>query len=162
MECHKDWAPRGVEHFYDLVKVHFYDDTRFFRVLKGFMAQFGINGNPQTNAVWSNANFPDDPVKQHNTRGMVTFAKTSMPNSRSTQLFINYGDNSSLDGQGFAPICQVTSGMDVADQLYYAYGEGAPGGQGPDQQRIQAQGNAYLEREFPRLDYIKKATIVLQ
>jgi peptidyl-prolyl cis-trans isomerase A (cyclophilin A) len=157
MECHKAWSPRGVDHFYDLVKIHFYDDVRFFRVIRGFMAQFGINGAPMTNSVWSNANILDDPpAGQHNTRGMVTYGKTGMPNSRSTQLFINFGDNSRLDADGFTPICAVTSGMEAVDQIYSGYGEA------PDQGLIQSQGNAYLNSQFPRLDYIKKATIVLQ
>jgi cyclophilin family peptidyl-prolyl cis-trans isomerase len=157
MECHKAWAPRGAEHFYDLVKLHFYDDARFFRVIKGFMAQFGMNGNPMTNGLWANANILDDPpAGQHNTRGMVSFAQTGAPNSRSTQLFINFGDNSGLDSQGFIPLCRVTSGMEAVDQLYYGYGEA------PNQGLITAQGNTYLNSQFPRLDYIKKATIVLQ
>jgi len=166
MVCHKAWAPRGVDHFYDLVKLHFYDGARFFRVIqtpRPFMAQFGINGDPKTNATWSSANIPDDPSTGHmNTRGMVTYGQTNAPNSRSTQLFINFADNSFLASQGFPPICEVTTGMEVADQLYSGYGEGAPSGSGPNQSLIQAQGNAYLEKEFPRLDYIKKATIVLQ
>ena len=157
MECHKAWSPRGADHFYDLVKIHFYDDVRFFRVIRGFMAQFGMNGTPATNAVWANANILDDPpAGQRNTRGMVSYGQTDMPNSRSTQLFINFGDNSRLDGMGFTPVCMVTSGMEAVDRIYAGYGED------PDQGLIAAQGNAYLNSQFPRLDYIKTATIVLQ
>ncbi len=157
MECHKAWSPKGADHFYDLVKLHFYDDARFFRVIRGFMAQFGMNGTPATNAVWANASILDDPpAGQHNTRGMVSYGKTGAPNSRSTQLFINFVDNSRLDGAGFTPVCQVTSGMEAVDQFWAGYGEA------PDQGLIGAQGNAYLNAQFPHLDYIKKATIVLQ
>ncbi len=159
IEVHRDWAPIGADRFYELVKSGFYDGARFFRVLPGFMAQFGIAGDPQVNAKWKDANLQDDPVKQSNTRGMVTFAKTSLPNSRSTQLFINTGNNARLDSDGFAPIGQVISGMDAVDQFYNGYGEGAPQGRGPDQSRIEAEGNAYLQRDFPQLDFIKKATV---
>jgi peptidyl-prolyl cis-trans isomerase A (cyclophilin A) len=123
------------------------------------MAQFGINGNPNLSAVWRNANIKDDPVKQSNTRGTVTFA-TAGPNTRTTQVFINFGDNAGLDGQGFSPFGKVASGMDVVDALYGGYGEGAPRGDGPDQGQVQAQGNAYLEKAYPKLDYVKTATIV--
>jgi peptidyl-prolyl cis-trans isomerase A (cyclophilin A) len=160
MECHKEWAPRGAAHFYDLVKLHFYDGARFFRVIKTprpFMAQFGMAGDPKVNAQWASANIPDDPsTGHHNTRGMVSYGQTGLPNSRSTQLFINYNDNSPLDAQGFPPVCEVTTGMDVADQFYGGYGDS------PDQGQIGARGNAYLNGQFPKLDYIVKATIVLQ
>ena len=159
IEVHRDWAPNGADRFYNLVKNGFYNDVRFFRVLGGFMAQFGINGNPSLSAVWRNANIKDDPVKQSNTRGTVTFA-TAGPNTRTTQVFINFGDNAGLDGQGFSPFGKVVSGMDVVDSLYGDYGEGAPNGAGPDQGRVQSQGNAYLEKSFPKLDYVKTATIV--
>jgi peptidyl-prolyl cis-trans isomerase A (cyclophilin A) len=122
------------------------------------MAQFGIHGNPQIASAWRNAQIKDDPVKQSNKRGYVTFA-TAGPNTRTTQLFINFGDNASLDKQGFAPFGQVTKGMDVVDKIYNGYGEGAPRGKGPDQGRVQAEGNAYLTKDFPKLDYIKTATI---
>jgi peptidyl-prolyl cis-trans isomerase A (cyclophilin A) len=158
IEVHCDWAPRGADRFYNLVKNGFYNDARFFRVINGFMVQFGISGNPDVSAVWRQARIQDDPVKQSNQRGMVSFA-TAGPGTRTTQVFINFGDNAGLDGQGFAPFGQVVSGMDVVDSLYGGYGEGAPRGQGPDQGRIQAEGNAYLMTEFPKLDYIKKATI---
>ena len=156
---HRDWSPIGADRFYNLVKNGFYDDCRFFRVLDGFMAQIGINGNPAVQTNWRSANIQDDPVKESNKRGFVTFAKASIPNSRSTQIFINYKDNSSLDRQGFSPFGEVTSGMDVVDKLYNGYGEGAPNGRGPEQGRIQSEGNAYLAKEFPRLDYVKKATV---
>lgn len=158
IEVHRDWAPNGADRFYNLVKNGFYNDARFFRVIDGFMVQFGISGNPDISAVWRQATIPDDPVKQSNTRGMVSFA-TAGPNTRTTQVFINFGDNTGLDGQGFSPFGQVVSGMDVVDSLYKGYGEGAPRGQGPDQGRIQAEGNAYLVTDYPKLDYVKKATI---
>ena len=159
IEVHRDWAPNGADRFYNLVKNGFYDDTRFFRVLDGFMAQIGINGNPAIQSAWRNATIQDDPVKQGNKRGFVTYAKSSAPNSRSTQIFINYKDNTALDRQGFAAFGEVTSGMDVVDKLYSGYGEGAPSGSGPEQGKIQMEGNAYLTKGFPKLDYIKKATI---
>lgn len=158
VEVHRDWAPNGADRFYNLVKNGFYDDVRFFRVVTGFMVQFGINGDPNLSAVWRDANIKDDPVKQSNTRGMMTFA-TAGPDTRTTQVFINFGDNSFLDSQGFAPFGQVVSGMEVVDSLYDGYGEGAPQGHGPNQGVIQRLGNAYLEKAFPKLDYVKKATI---
>jgi peptidyl-prolyl cis-trans isomerase A (cyclophilin A) len=158
IEVHRAWAPRGADRFYNLVKNGFYDDVRFFRVLGGFMAQFGINGDPALMAKWRVARIADDPVKQTNQRGMVSFA-TAGPGTRTTQVFINFGDNSSLDGMGFAPFGKVVSGMNVVDSLYADYGEGAPRGRGPDQGRLQMEGNAYLKQNFGRLDYIKKATI---
>lgn len=159
IEVHRDWAPVGADHFYDLVKSGFYDGARFFRVLPGFMAQFGIAADPQADAKWKDMNLSDDPVMQSNTPGMVTYAKSSLPNSRSTQLFINTGDNARLDADGFAPIGRVITGLDVVQKFYSGYGEGAPQGQGPSQDLIHEQGNAYLEKQFPMLDYIKKATI---
>lgn len=159
IEVHRDWAPHGADRVYTLVKSGYYDGARFFRVLSGFMAQFGIHGDPQVAAIWRERRIPDDAVRQSNTRGMVTFA-TAGPNTRTTQLFINFGDNRGLDGQGFAPLGQVVEGMDVVDRLYAAYGEGAPGGGGPDQGRVQREGNAYLERDFPQLDFIKRAALV--
>ena len=158
IEVHRDWAPNGADRFFNLVKNGFYNDTRFFRVIKGFMVQFGISGNPKISQVWRNANIPDDPVEESNLRGFVTFA-TAGPNTRTSQVFINYGDNPSLDGQGFAPFGKVISGLDGVQHLYSNYGEGAPRGEGPDQSRVQTEGNAYLQKNFPQLDYIKKATI---
>jgi peptidyl-prolyl cis-trans isomerase A (cyclophilin A) len=155
IEVHRDWAPLGADRFYNLVKNGFYDGCRFFRVLDGFMAQIGMNGDPSIQRAWGNANFRDDPVKGSNKRGYVTFAKASAPNSRSTQFFINYGDNSRLDADGFAPFGQVVTGMDLVDMLYKGYGSSNV----PDQGRITAEGNAYLMKEYPKLDFIKKATI---
>jgi peptidyl-prolyl cis-trans isomerase A (cyclophilin A) len=152
------WAPLGADRFYNLVKSGFYDDTRFFRVLDGFMAQGGIHGNPTIAKAWMNARIQDDPVKQSNKRGFVTFA-TGGPNTRTTQFFINFRDNAGLDKQGFAPFGEVTSGMNVVDRLYNGYGEGAPSGKGPNQGRVQGEGNVYLSKDFPRLDFIKAATI---
>jgi peptidyl-prolyl cis-trans isomerase A (cyclophilin A) len=158
IEVHRDWSPNGADRFYNLVKNGFFNDARFFRVIDGFMVQFGISGNPDLSAVWREARIPDDPVKQSNTRGMVSFA-TAGPGTRTTQVFINFGDNAGLDGQGFSPFGQVVSGMDVVDSFFKGYGEGAPRGQGPDQGRVQMEGNAYLMTDFPKLDYVKKATI---
>jgi peptidyl-prolyl cis-trans isomerase A (cyclophilin A) len=159
IDVHRDYAPNGADRFYNLVKNGFYDDNRFFRVISGFMVQFGINGDPKISAPWRNAQIKDDPVKQSNKRGFITFA-TSGPNSRTTQVFINFADrNSFLDGMGFAPFGQVTSGMDVVDALYSGYGEGAPQGRGPDQGRVQFEGNDYLVKNFPNMDYVKKATV---
>ena len=158
VEVHRDWAPNGADRFYNLVKNGFYDNARFFRVVSGFMVQFGINGDPKISAVWREASIKDDPVTKSNARGAITFA-TAGPDTRTTQVFINYADNSRLDGQGFAPFGIVASGMDVVDKLYSGYGEGAPRGAGPDQSRIQREGNAYLTGQFANLDYTKKASI---
>jgi peptidyl-prolyl cis-trans isomerase A (cyclophilin A) len=158
IEVRRDWAPRGADHFYELVRTGFYDGNRFFRVVRFFVAQFGISGDPQLNRLWANANLPDDPVKQSNAKGTLTYAHLG-PNSRSTQLFINLKDNKALDKQGFAPIGKVISGMDTVERFYSSYGEMAPRGQGPDPLQIEVQGNAYLEDNFARLDYINKATI---
>ncbi len=158
VQVSRAWAPRGADRFYNLVKHGFYDDVRFFRVISGFMVQFGINGNPQISARWREASIPDDPVTQSNRRSMITFA-TAGPNTRTTQVFINFTDNANLDQMGFAPFGRVVSGMNVVDTINAEYGEGAPRGRGPEQSRLQTQGNAYLVREFPRMDYIKKATI---
>src|SRR5438552_10027364 len=154
IDVHRDWAPLGADRFYNLVKNGFYDDVRFFRVLDGFMAQFGMSGNPGIQAAWRNQQLKDDPVKQSNKRGYVTFA-TAGPNSRTTQVFINFDDNASLDAQGFAPFGQVVEGMNVVDKLYSGYGRNNV----PDQGRITTEGNAYLAKSYPKLDYIKKATI---
>ncbi|HEY7299411.1 MAG TPA: peptidylprolyl isomerase [Xanthobacteraceae bacterium] len=159
VEVHRDYAPFGADRFFNLVKNGFYDNDRFFRVISGFMVQFGINGDPKIAAAWRNAQIKDDPVKQSNKRGFITFA-TSGPNSRTTQVFINFADrNAFLDQMGFAPFGQVTSGMDVVDALYSGYGEGAPRGRGPDQGRVQFEGNDYLSKNFPNMDFIKKATV---
>ena len=160
IQVHRGWAPNGADRFYNLVKVGYYDDVRFFRVVEGFMVQFGINGDPAVNEAWQGTEFPDDPVTQSNTRGKITFA-TRGPNTRTTQVFINFVDrNKFLDGQGFSPFGEVVEGMDVVDKLYNGYGEGAPRGRGPHQGRLQAEGNAYLAKEFPKMDYVKKATVL--
>jgi peptidyl-prolyl cis-trans isomerase A (cyclophilin A) len=158
IEVHRDWAPNGADRFYNLVKNGFFNDARFFRVISGFMVQFGIHADPKISAVWRDADIKDDPVKESNKRGLVTFA-TAGPDTRTTQVFINFGNNTALDDQGFSPFGQVISGMNVVDQLYSEYGEGAPSGQGPDQGLVQKQGNAYLAKGFPKLDFIRKATI---
>lgn len=158
VEVHRDWAPNGADRFYNLVKNGFYNDARFFRVISGFMVQFGINGDPKISAVWREANIKDDPVKESNKPGYITFA-TAGPNTRTTQVFINFGDNAGLDGQGFSPFGKIVSGMEVVDALFSGYGEGAPRGDGPDQGLVQQRGNAYLEKSFPKLDFIRTATI---
>jgi peptidyl-prolyl cis-trans isomerase A (cyclophilin A) len=155
VEVNRDWAPIGADRFYNLVKNGFYDDTAFFRVVPGFMAQFGLSGYPKINAAMRTAQIQDDPVKKSNLRGYVSFAKTGAPNSRTTQLFINYGDNSRLDGMGFAPFGQVSEkGMKAVDAINSQYREQ------PQQGRIQSQGNEYLRGNFPDLTYILAATIV--
>ncbi len=157
----RSWAPNGADRFYNLVKIGYYDDVAFYRVVKGFMAQCGFSGDPAITKVWSQAQIPDDPIVQANTRGMVTFAQPSAPNARTTQFFINYGDNSYLKEHGtFAPFGKIISGMDVVDSFYGGYGEGAPNGMGPSQGKIAREGNSYLEKDFPKLDYIKRATII--
>lgn len=158
VRAHRSWAPRGVERFYTLARSGFYDDIRFFRVLDGFMAQFGASGDPSVQKRWSDSTIADDPVTQSNTRGMVSFASAG-PDTRTTQLFINTADNARLDGMGFAPIGRVVSGMEAVDSLYSGYGEGAPMGAGPDQARIANQGNAYLDRDFPLLDAVRRARV---
>lgn len=159
IEVTREWAPHAADRFYNLVQIGYFDDAAFFRNIADFMVQFGINGDPAVNEKWNRSNIKDDPVKQSNTRGYVTFAQKSAPNSRTTQLFINFGDNSQLDDMRFAPFGRVVEGMDVVESLYNGYGEGAPNGRGPDQGRIQQEGNDYLKKSFPKLDYIKNATI---
>lgn len=154
IECHKDWAPIGVEHFYELLKVKFYDSARFFRVVPGFVVQFGLAGDPQLNMKYGEKTIKDDPVKQSNLKGTVTYAKSSLPNSRSTQLFINLADNVRLDSMGFAPFARVIEGMEVVESINPKHGEA------PDQRMIRMQGNTYLNSMFPDLDYIKRAYFV--
>ncbi len=153
VDVHRDWAPKGADRFYNLVKYGFFDGDRFFRVVPNFMVQFGINGDPKLSAVWKGATITDDPVKESNKRGYITFA-TAGPNTRTTQVFINFKDNAGLDRQGFAPFGQVVDGMDVVDKINAQYRER------PAQNSIQNEGNAYLTKEFPKLDYVKKAAIV--
>jgi peptidyl-prolyl cis-trans isomerase A (cyclophilin A) len=159
VEVTRAWAPKGADRFYRLVTDGYFKDIRFFRVLPGFMAQFGASGNPELNARMASLQILDDPVTQSNKRGMVTFAMAG-PNTRSNQFFINYGDNARLDSQGFPPFGKVVDGMKVVDAMYGGYGEGAPNGPGPGQDSIAEKGNEYLQRAFPKLDYIKSATIV--
>jgi peptidyl-prolyl cis-trans isomerase A (cyclophilin A) len=153
VEVTRAWSPRGADRLYNLVSHGFYDGERFFRVVPGFVAQFGIPGDPRVAAAWRTAAIADDPVMQHNVRGTLTFA-TAGPNTRTTQLFINLADNTQLDGEGFSPVGRVVEGMDAVDRIYSAYGES------PDQGRVQMEGNTYLTAEFPKLDSIARATIV--
>jgi len=155
---HRAWAPRGADRFYNLVRSGFYDGVRFFRVIPGFMAQFGIHGDTGVTAAWRARVIQDDPVRGTNGRGTVTYA-TAGPGTRTTQIFINFGDNNRLDASGFAPFGQVVEGMEVVDALYGGYGEGAPNGRGPDQYRLNGEGEQYLARQFPKLDKITKATV---
>lgn len=159
VEVHRAWAPRGADRFYELVRADYYDGNRFFRVLPGFVAQFGISGDPAVSARWRSRPIRDDPVRKSNTRGTLAFAAAG-PDTRTTQVFVNLTDNSRLDGMGFAPFGQVVEGMSTVDSLYSGYGEGAPRGQGPDQGLIQREGNRYLEDSFPKLDAIDSARIV--
>jgi cyclophilin family peptidyl-prolyl cis-trans isomerase len=152
VEVIRSWAPLGADRFYNLVKHGFYDDAAFFRIVPGFVVQFGLSADPTVNRAWHDANIKDDPVTQSNKVAYLTFA-TAGPNTRTTQVFINLGDNSGLDRQGFAPFGRVTSGMDVVQNLYSGYGER------PDQGAITNQGKVYVERNFPKLDTIKSATI---
>jgi len=158
IDVRRAWAPHGADRFYELVQNGYYTDVAFFRVISGFMAQVGISGDPALNAEWREKRIPDDPVTTSNARGTVTFA-TSGANSRTTQFFINFADNSRLDGMGFAAFGKVKD-MAPVDALYDGYGEGAPRGRGPSQGQMQTQGNAYLRESFPKLDYIKSAKII--
>jgi len=153
----RSWAPIGADRFYNLVKHHFYDNASFFRVVPGFVVQFGISAHPPVSAAWENANIKDEPVTQTNKRGYLTYAKTSMPNTRSTQIFINLKDNAGLDGQGFSPFGFVDAqGMKVVDMLYDQYGDAG----GPNQDQISKQGKPYLDKGWPKLDSIKTATLL--
>lgn len=159
IDVERAWSPKGADRFYNLVKAGYYNDVAFFRVIGGFMAQVGISGYPQANTVWREARIQDDPkgVKS-NTRGFVSFA-TAGPNTRTTQFFINFGNNGRLDGMGFTPFGKVRD-MSIVDKLYAGYGEGAPRGRGPNQMRMQTEGNDYLRKSFPKLDYIKSASVL--
>ncbi len=160
VQVDRSQAPNGADRFYRLVSEGFYDDVRFFRVISGFMAQFGIHGDPAVTARWRAQPIQDDPVVGSNTRGTVTFAMTAQPNSRTSQIFINLVDNVNLDRSGFAPFGRVVEGMEVVDQLYSGYGEGAPQGNGPAQGQIVSQGNTYLTQSFPLLDHVIRARII--
>ena len=153
VDVHREWAPIGADRFYNLVKNGFFDDVRFFRVIGGQLAQFGMHGDPRVQDVWRDASVQDDPVKHSNTRGTVSFASRG-PNTRTTQLFINLTDNRAYDRLGFSPFAEVVTGIDIVDSLYAGYEER------PEQGLIDEEGNAYLTREFPNLDYIKKAALL--
>lgn len=156
---HRDWAPHGADHFYELVKMGFYDDNRFFRAVRGFVVQFGMNGDPKVNGDWANITIPDDPPKMSNKTGTITFANSG-PDSRSTQVFINLADNPRLDSMDFPPFGEVIEGMDHVEHFYMDYGDGPPNGDGPDQSDIAATGNAFLDHRFPNLDRLIRARIV--
>ena len=153
IDVSRAWSPRGVDRFHELVTSGYFTDVAFFRVLPGFVAQFGMHGDPAVNKRWDDRPIADDPVAQSNKRGTIVFA-TAGPNTRGNQFFINFADNASLDRQGFSPFGRVVEGMSVVDAIYAGYGEQ------PDQSRIGAEGNRYLKRDFPRLDYIKSARVV--
>lgn len=159
LEITRAWAPNGADRFYNLVKIGFFEDIAFFRVIPNFMVQFGIHGTPEVARAWQKATIQDDPVVQSNERGFITYAKTGRPHSRATQFFINFKHNKNLDRMGFSPFGKVVEGMDVVDAIYKV-GEGAPRGPGPHQGKIQTQGNAYLKESYPKLDYIQRAVLL--
>jgi peptidyl-prolyl cis-trans isomerase A (cyclophilin A) len=159
IQIHRNWAPLGADRFHMLVTSGFFDNAKFFRVLPGFVVQFGLPANPKVTQVIDAGQIKDDPVTQSNVKGSITFA-TAGPNTRTTQVFVNLGDNKRLDGMGFAPFGTVIEGMDVVEQFYSGYGEGAPHGKGPDQGRLRSMGNVYLDGSFPKLDGINKATVI--
>jgi len=160
IEVNREWAPHGADRFYNLVRCGFFDGASFFRVVEGFVVQFGLSGESRVNGAWKDATIPDDPVKGSNRRGTICYAKTDAPDSRATQVFLNLGDNTGLDKQGFAPFGRVVEGMEVADRLHAGYGDMAPFGKGPDPRAIATLGDEYLKREFPKLDRIERATIL--
>lgn len=160
IEVRKEWAPKGAERFWKLVTSRFFDDSRFYRVRPGFIVQFGIAGDPAVQSLWNAAPLADDPRRESNLRGTVSFAQAG-PGSRRTQVFVNLKDNRALDRDGFAPFGRVIEGIELFDKLYAGYGEWSPPGRGPEAARIQTQGNAYLDAQFPRLDRIVKARPVL-
>jgi peptidyl-prolyl cis-trans isomerase A (cyclophilin A) len=157
VEVHRDWAPHGADHFYNLITTGYFDGNRIYRVTQRY-AQFGVNGDPKTTGLWSMARIPDDPRKLSNLKGTLSFAQEGA-GTRTTQLFFNLQDNKALDKDKFTPIGKVTAGMEVVDRFYSGYGDWPPRGNGPDPAKVQAEGNEYLEARFPRLDYIRKATI---
>jgi peptidyl-prolyl cis-trans isomerase A (cyclophilin A) len=162
IEAHRDWSPHGADRFYELVRMKYYDDSRFFRVVPGRWVQFGINGNPTIAQQQRRITIPDDPLKQHNTRGYVAFSNTG-PNTRSTQVYINLGDNTARNDieAGFAPFGQIVEGMDVVEKLYGGYGERSGGGmRAGHQAQMFEGGNAYLDREYPKLDKLIRATMM--
>jgi len=153
VRVNRAWSPLGADRFYNLVKNNYFEEAAFFRVVPNFIVQFGLSADPAVNRVWRSANIKDDPVTQSNKPGYITFA-TAGPHTRTTQLFINFGNNNFLDTQGFSPFGQVTQGMDIVKKLHSGYGEK------PDQGAITTQGKAYLEKNFPNLDLIKSAAII--
>jgi peptidyl-prolyl cis-trans isomerase A (cyclophilin A) len=158
---HREWSPLGADHFYELVRAGYYNNNAFFRVLKDYIVQFGMNGDPKITARWNERPIKDDPPKVPNKTGSVVFAKPSSPDARTTHVFINIHDNSdNLDAQGFTPFGEVIQGLDNVMNLYMDYGDGPPGGSGPDQEAMGSGGNVYLKKNFPKLDYIVKATII--
>jgi homoserine O-acetyltransferase len=162
IEAHRDWAPHGADRFYELVRAHYYDDSRFFRVVPGKWVQFGIAGNSAVAQRWRPRTIPDDPLLQHNTVGFVAFSNTG-PGTRSTQIFINLGDNSAQNDQesGFAPFARIVAGMDVVERLYGGYGEHSGGGmRAGKQDPLFAGGNAYFDREYPNLDHLVRITLL--
>lgn len=159
VRVHRSWAPRGADRFYNLTRAGFFDDSRFFRVRAGYIVQYGIAGDPEVAAVWRDRAFEDDPVRETNTRGRIAFAMTG-PDTRTTQIYINLVDNPHLDDQGFAPLGEVIEGMEVVDRLYAGYDEGAGGGmRGGKQGKIFDEGNAHLDREFPKLSRLERAVL---
>ncbi len=158
LEVNRSWAPLGADRFYNLVKAGFFTDVAFFRVIEGFMVQFGIHGDPAVAAAWRGARIKDDPVVESNKMGYVSYAMAG-PDTRTSQMFINFGDNARLDSSGFSPFGKITDGMAVVESIHSGYGEGAPSGMGPDQGRIQTHGNKYLRTDFPRMDYILSVAI---
>ena len=160
VEVHRAWAPHGADRFFNLVRIGFFDDTAFYRVVKGFVVQFGLNGDSRVNAVWKDRTIPADPRKESNRRGTLSYAQLEAPDSRATQVFVNLSDNTKLDDMGFVPFGRVVSGLDVVEALYDGYGDGPPFGKGPDQRGIVTLGNEYLKQQFPKLDAIRRATVV--
>jgi peptidyl-prolyl cis-trans isomerase A (cyclophilin A) len=159
IEVTRSLSPNGADRFYNLVKSGYFQEVAFFRVIPGFMGQFGIHGDPKVSAAWRGARIQDDPVKASNKRGYLSFAMAG-PNTRTTQFFINLVDNTNLDSMGFSPFGKVVEGQDVVDKINGEYGEGAPRGRGPNQAIIQEKGNEYLKASYPNLDYIKSAALV--
>jgi peptidyl-prolyl cis-trans isomerase A (cyclophilin A) len=158
VEVHRDWAPNGADRFYNLVRIGFYDGTRFFRAIDGFMVQWGIHGDPAVSAAWRAAHVKDDPHVRSNVRGTMSFAKSGAVDSATTQVFVSYVDNARLDSMRFTPFGEVVEGMGALDALYTGYGEGEPGGKGPSQVRIESEGDRYLEG-FPKLDRVLGARV---
>ena len=159
VEVHREWAPLGADRFYNLVRGGFFDDTRVYRVVDGFVAQFGLNGDPYVNQAWKTEFLVDDPVTHSNTKGRLTFAKGGR-HSRTTEVFVNLKDNVQLDDEGFAPFGEIVEGLEVAERFHAAYGDGPPRGEGPYQAMVEARGNAYLDQEFPELTRIVRAALV--